>query len=110
MSSDLSWKPSASIALLRQRALFMAAIRQFFTSRDFLEVETTGHISSKGRQVASVFFGEAIAVSSYLEHYRENKHSAISDLKVSIHDQLQLALDNSQSANDSLQSRSQTCP
>lgn len=40
MSSDLSWKPSASIALLRQRALFMAAIRQFFTSRDFLEVET----------------------------------------------------------------------
>lgn len=77
---------------------------------DFLETETTGHISSKGTQVASVFFGKAIAVSSYLKHYRENKHSAISDLKVSIHDQLQLALDNSQRANDSLQSRSQTCP
>ncbi len=76
---------------------------------DFLEVETTGHISSKGRQVASVFFGQPIAVSSYLQHYRENKHAAISDLKVSIHDQLQSALDNSQSANDSIQSRSQTC-
>lgn len=36
----LSWKPSASIDVLRQRAQFLSAIRQFFTERDYLEVET----------------------------------------------------------------------
>ncbi len=77
---------------------------------DFLETETTGRITSKGTQVASVFFGEPIAIANYLDHYRENKHAAISDLKASIHDQLQLALDGSQTANLSLQRRSQTCP
>lgn len=38
--SELSWKPSSSIALLKQRARFIECIRQFFTSRDYLEVET----------------------------------------------------------------------
>lgn len=37
---DLAWQPSASIPLLRQRAQFMAQIRQFFTQRQYLEVET----------------------------------------------------------------------
>lgn len=36
----LSWQPSATIELLRQRAQFLAAIRQFFTHRFYLEVET----------------------------------------------------------------------
>lgn len=38
--SELSWKPSSSIALLKQRARFIESIRQFFTNRDYLEVET----------------------------------------------------------------------
>lgn len=75
---------------------------------DFLETDTTGRISSKGTQVASVFFGEPIEVASYLNQYKENKHAAIADLKAAIHDRLQEALDGSQSAKVSLQSRSQT--
>ena len=38
--NDLSWQPSATIELLRQRAQLMAQIRQFFIQRDYLEVET----------------------------------------------------------------------
>jgi lysyl-tRNA synthetase class 2 len=38
--SELSWQPSASIQLLRLRAQFLASIRQFFTQRSYLEVET----------------------------------------------------------------------
>lgn len=38
--SETSWKPSASIELLRLRAQFLASIRQFFTQRSYLEVET----------------------------------------------------------------------
>ncbi|BCA96678.1 elongation factor P--(R)-beta-lysine ligase [Legionella antarctica] len=38
--SDLSWQPSASIELLRLRAQFLASIREFFTQRAYLEVET----------------------------------------------------------------------
>jgi len=37
---ELSWQPSASVEFLRQRAQFMANIRQFFTQRHYLEVET----------------------------------------------------------------------
>ncbi|CAN5157980.1 hypothetical protein BH11CYA1_BH11CYA1_07630 [soil metagenome] len=70
---------------------------------DFLEIETIGRISSKGRQVASVFFGEPIAVSSYLPSFGENKHAAIADLKSTIHKQLQLALDCSNSPGASTQ-------
>jgi len=36
----MSWQPSASLDTLRQRAALMAAIRQFFTERAYLEVET----------------------------------------------------------------------
>ena len=38
--SDINWQPSTSIAILQQRAKFIAKIRQFFTQRDYLEVET----------------------------------------------------------------------
>jgi lysyl-tRNA synthetase class 2 len=38
--SDVSWRPSASIELLQLRAQLMAQIRQFFTKRQYLEVET----------------------------------------------------------------------
>lgn len=34
------WQPSASIELLHKRADFLARIRQFFTTRSYLEVET----------------------------------------------------------------------
>lgn len=37
---ELPWHPSASIELLQQRAQFIAKIRQFFSSRHYLEVET----------------------------------------------------------------------
>lgn len=36
----MSWRPSASLDSLRQRASLMAAIRRFFTERSYLEVET----------------------------------------------------------------------
>jgi len=38
--SSSSWKPSASIEALKQRAGIMARIRAFFNTRDYLEVET----------------------------------------------------------------------
>lgn len=37
---SIHWQPSASIDILRQRAQIMASIRQFFTERSYLEVET----------------------------------------------------------------------
>ncbi len=40
MNTESLWQPSASIDILRQRAQIMAKIRQFFTERDYLEVET----------------------------------------------------------------------
>lgn len=64
---------------------------------DFLEVETIGRISSKGRQVATVYFGQPLSVADYLTHYKESKHAAIAELKTAIHDRLQAALDCSQS-------------
>ena len=40
MSETASWQPSASIANLLKRAAIMTQIRQFFTDRGLLEVET----------------------------------------------------------------------
>ena len=36
----MSWRPSASLATLRQRARLLASARDFFNSRGILEVET----------------------------------------------------------------------
>lgn len=36
----MNWFPSASIAILKQRALLLQKIRHFYTSRGYLEVET----------------------------------------------------------------------
>lgn len=40
MNQDQLWRPSATIEVLRQRAQIMSAIRNFFQSRGYLEVET----------------------------------------------------------------------
>lgn len=39
MTDDL-WRPSAALQTLKQRAVLMASLRQFFAERDVLEVET----------------------------------------------------------------------
>ncbi|GMM86325.1 elongation factor P--(R)-beta-lysine ligase [Pseudoalteromonas sp. MTN2-4] len=38
--SEISWAPSADIQTLKQRAVIIAKIRQFFADRDVMEVET----------------------------------------------------------------------
>lgn len=40
MSADPLWQPSASLAVLQQRAQLLRQIREFFTQRGYLEVET----------------------------------------------------------------------
>ncbi|MEX0718043.1 MAG: EF-P lysine aminoacylase EpmA [Planctomycetaceae bacterium] len=40
MSDDDSWRPTASLAALRMRAELLHAVREFFRSRAYLEVET----------------------------------------------------------------------
>lgn len=40
MNASLNWRPSASFAVLRQRSQLLDQIRQFFLSRDVLEVDT----------------------------------------------------------------------
>jgi lysyl-tRNA synthetase class 2 len=40
MSDEIQWQPSASIEILRQRALYLRQIREFFYQRGYLEVET----------------------------------------------------------------------
>ncbi len=37
---QMTWQPTADVAMLKQRAKLMAAIRQFFYQRDVLEVDT----------------------------------------------------------------------
>lgn len=40
MSEDVLWQPSASLSVLKQRALLLSQIRDFFSQRGYLEVET----------------------------------------------------------------------
>jgi len=40
MQAELTWQPSATLDVLRQRAALLAKIRGFFTQRHYLEVET----------------------------------------------------------------------
>ena len=38
--SEINWAPSADIQTLKQRAVIIAKIRQFFADREVMEVET----------------------------------------------------------------------
>jgi len=90
--------------LQRERSLIQAC-----RILDFLEMETTGQVSSKGRQEVSIFISDPIKVSAYFELFDRSKREAIDTLHSDIHDRLQLALDRSQPEfND--QTCSQVCP
>jgi hypothetical protein len=62
---------------------------------DFLEAETCGRMTSKGRQCASVFLGKPIEVLPHLEKFKTCKNLAIDEFTACIRDRLQSALDNS---------------
>jgi 1-acyl-sn-glycerol-3-phosphate acyltransferase len=62
---------------------------------DFLEAETCGPMTNKGRQRASVFFGKPIEVLPHLVSYKSSKGSTIDGLTICIRSGLQLALDHS---------------
>ena len=62
---------------------------------DFLEAETCGPMSKKGRQCASIFVGKPIEVLPHLASYKACKDAAIDELNDCIHNQLQAALDSS---------------
>jgi lysyl-tRNA synthetase class 2 len=72
--SHPSWQPSASIATLRQRASFMAKIRQFFNERHYLEVETPT-LSSYGitdvylSQIKASFRGQSYFLQTSPEYH-----------------------------------------
>jgi len=61
---------------------------------DFLEAETTGRMTAKGRQTASIYFGEPIDVLPYVRAYKADKDEAITQLRDHVQHNLQLALDN----------------
>lgn len=61
---------------------------------DFLELETTGKMTAKGRQRASVCIGEPIEVLPFLEHYMNGtKELTIDKLTALTKESLQRALD-----------------
>ncbi len=60
---------------------------------DFLECETTGQMSHKGHQSASIHLGEPIDVLSYVDLYKSSKNFAIQKLTTRSHRVLQSALD-----------------
>lgn len=62
---------------------------------DFLEIEAVGHISSKGHQKVSIYFGDPIDVKNYLDDYKASKREAIDALTANIHASLQAALNDS---------------
>lgn len=62
---------------------------------DFLEAETCGPMTSKGRQRASVFFGEPIELLPHLTSYKSTRNAAIEKLTIIIRAGLQSALDSS---------------
>ncbi len=62
---------------------------------DFLEIEALGHISSKGHQKVSIYFGDPIDVKNYLVEYKASKREAIDALTDKIQESLQAALNNS---------------
>lgn len=60
---------------------------------DFLESETCGRITAKGRQRATVCLGAPIEVLPYLESYKRCKSTAIEELRAVICREMQSALD-----------------
>lgn len=72
--NDLSWQPTAPIAILRQRAQLLAQIRQFFTQRHYLEVETPvmGHYGVTDvylNNIKATFRGESYALQTSPEYH-----------------------------------------
>jgi lysyl-tRNA synthetase class 2 len=74
MMFESSWQPSASIELLRQRAQLITAIRQFFTQRQYLEVETPvmaryGVTDVYLSNIKAVFRGESYSLQTSPEYH-----------------------------------------
>lgn len=69
---------------------------------DFLEAETFGRMTKKGRQCASVFIDKPIEVLPYLESYKSCKSTAIDSLTKSVREGLQTALDKSREVSVSI--------
>ncbi len=69
---------------------------------DFLEAETFGRMTKKGRQCASIFIDKPIEVLPYLESYRSRKSTAIDSLMKSVREGLQTALDKSRDVSSSI--------
>ena len=72
--NELSWQPSASIELLRQRAQFLIKIRQFFTHRLYLEVETPvmaryGVTDVYLSNIKAIFRGEEYSLQTSPEYH-----------------------------------------
>ncbi len=68
------WKPSASIELLQRRAQLIAQIRQFFTQRSYLEVETPmmAHFGATDVYLSNIkatFRGESYCLQTSPEYH-----------------------------------------
>jgi lysyl-tRNA synthetase class 2 len=74
VQSPISWQPSASVELLRQRALFMEKIRQFFIQKLYLEVETPlmaryGVTDVYLSNIKAIFRGEEYSLQTSPEYH-----------------------------------------
>ncbi len=73
---------------------------------DFLEAETTGRMTKKGRQCASIFIGKPIEVLPYLHSYESSKNTAIEKLSFDIRQEMQTALDSSRQVSSPVSGKS----
>lgn len=57
MTSELSWRPTATVDIIKQRAILLRQIRDFMTCRDILEVDTPilSHFANSDPYVQSMF-------------------------------------------------------
>ncbi|CAM2928950.1 elongation factor P--(R)-beta-lysine ligase [Legionella worsleiensis] len=74
MTAESLWRPSASIDVLRQRAAFLAKIRQFFVGRHYLEVETPimaqfGVTDAYLSNIKATFRGETYCLQTSPEYH-----------------------------------------
>jgi len=70
----MMWQPSASIELLRQRARLIAKIREFFTQRLYLEIETPimaryGTTDVYLSNIKAIFRGETYSLQTSPEYH-----------------------------------------